>query len=50
MLTVVTVGDVGGSSLASLAQITPADLDIPILGQLALPEFSFGDPLEAGPL
>jgi len=33
-----------------LAQIPPADLDIPIIGQLALPEFSLGDPLEAGSL
>jgi hypothetical protein len=41
---------VGTIPTRHLAQVPPADLDIPIVGQLALPEFSLGDALEPGSL
>ena len=31
-------------------EAAPADLHVPVLGQLPLPEFALGDALEAGPL
>jgi hypothetical protein len=35
---------------ANLAQVPPADLDAPVVSQLAAPEFSLGNALEPGPL
>ena len=32
-----------------LARVSPADLHMPILGQLLPPQLPFGDPLEPGP-
>jgi hypothetical protein len=34
----------------TVAQVASADLDVTILGQLALAELAFGNALEAGPL
>jgi hypothetical protein len=38
------------SALSPSAQIPPANLHIPVLGQLTPAQLSFGDGLEAGPL
>ena len=38
------------SPTCELAQVPPADLDIPIFGQLAAAQLPLGDALEPGPL
>ena len=45
-----SLADLANVGLRYLAQIPPADLHIPILGQLPPAQLPLGDALEAGPL